>query len=404
MPFPEGALNRLLCVTQNPCALLARAAIGTLLWLALAACQTPKGSPEGADDVIGIGVGAIPGQPGYEEVVRGIDLAIERLHATSPLRFRSRPPTRNAAGAVQVAQELSADPNIMGVVGHPASGGTLEAIPVYADAEHAGANGLVLLSPTASAAQLSGVSPWFFRVAPSDDDAARVVARWALDSLRATRAAIVYRNDAYGREWMSTVATAFTKRGAAVVARKPYLADVTEWDAYAQLLATLRPDVVFFPGDADDALAMLRALRANGVTAPFVGGDATEQMRQHADARGAYYGAFFRPEQATSAEGRWFVARYRARFQRDPDSFAALAYDATMVMGRTIVRGARTRAALRVALEQIGRSTPAVDGVAGPIAFDRAHDMTGRHVVMVRVDAPADTGKASGAIPDGGAN
>ena len=76
VPFPEGALNRLLCVTQNPCALLARAAIGTLLWLALAACQTPKGSPEGADDVIGIGVGAIPGQPGYEEVVRGIDLAI----------------------------------------------------------------------------------------------------------------------------------------------------------------------------------------------------------------------------------------------------------------------------------------------------------------------------------------
>jgi branched-chain amino acid transport system substrate-binding protein len=162
--------------------------------------------------------------------------------------------------------------------------------------------------------------------------------------------------------------------------------------------------VVFFPGDADDALALLRALRANGVTAPFVGGDATEQMRQDADARGAYYGTFFRAEQATSAEGRWFVARYRARFQRDPDSFAALAYDATMVMGRTIVRGARTRAALRVALEQIGRSTPAVDGVVGPIAFDRAHDITGRHVVMVRVDTPADTGKASGAIPDGGAN
>lgn len=350
-----------------------------------------------------IGVGALPGSPGYDDVVRGVELAVERLNGASALRFASRLPERGATGAVQVARQLSADPNVIAVVGHPESGSSIEVIPVYADAEHDGANGVVAMSPTASSPQLSGVNPWFFRVAPSDHDAARVTAEWALDSLRAERAAIVYRNDSYGRDWARTFATTFTKQGASIVIREPYLAGVIEWDAYAQLLAKTRPDVVLFPGDAIDALAFMRALKARGVTAPFIGGDGVEQINRHAEAVGARYVAFFRADRAASAEARWFLARYRERFHRDPDMFAALSYDAAIVLGRTIMAGARSRAALRTALEAIGRGSPPVDGVAGPIAFEANHDIKGRSVVIVRVDrvrGNAD-GESSGA-PDGG--
>jgi branched-chain amino acid transport system substrate-binding protein len=122
------------------------------------------------------------------------------------------------------------------------------------------------------------------------------------------------------------------------------------------------------------------------VTAPFIGGDGAEQIKQHADAIGARYVAFFRADRATSPEARWFLSRYRERFQQDPDMFAALSYDAAIVVGRTIVSGARTRAALRLALEQIGHGAPSVDGVSGRIAFERNHDIQGRNVVIVRVD------------------
>lgn len=393
---------------QNQRASLPRAAAAAALsLLLLSACRSSDSPKAGSSDgTFLIGVGAIPGSPGYEEVVRGVDLAVERLNGASSLRFRSRPPKLDSASAVQVAQQLSADPGVIAVVGHPESGNSIEAIPVYADAEHAGANGVVAISPTASSPQLSGANPWFFRVAPSDNDAARVTAQWAFDSLGARRAAIVYRNDSYGRDWASTFAQTFTRSGATVIAREPYLNGVTEWDAYAQLLARMRPDVVLFPGDAIDALAFLRALKARGVTAPFIGGDGTEQMNQHADAIGARYVAFFRADRATSPEALWFLSRYRERFKQDPDMFAALSYDAAIVMGRTIISGARTRAALRLALEKIGNGAPSVDGVAGRIAFERNHDIKGRSVVIVRVDrvrgntdAPAD----STDTPDGGA-
>ena len=363
------------------------AALALPLLMLLAACRgADRSTADTGDGTILIGVGAVPGRPGYAGVARGVELAAERLNAASAVRFRSRPPKAGSAGAVQVAQELSADPKVIAVVGHPESGNTIEAIPIYADAEHAGANGVVVISPTASSPQLSGVNPWFFRVSPSDDDAARVTAQWTLDSLNAKRAAIVYRNDSYGRDWATTFAQAFTRSGATVVAREPYLTGVTEWDAYAQLLATVRPDVVLFPGDADDALAFIRALKVHGVTAPFIGGDGTEQIHQHADAIGARYVAFFRADRATSPEALWFLSRYRERFKQDPDMFAALSYDAAIVMGRTIISGARTRAALRLALEKIGNGAPSVDGVAGRIAFARNHDIKGRDVVIVRVD------------------
>jgi branched-chain amino acid transport system substrate-binding protein len=376
-----------LLVIQPQRATLPRAIAAALpLLMLLTACGGQERTYAGTrEDPLLIGIGAIPGSPAYAGVVRGVDLAVERLNAASGLRFRSRPPERGAVGAVDVAQQLSADPRVIAVVGHPESGNTIEAIPIYADAEHAGANGVVAISPTASSPQLSDVSPWFFRVAPSDDDAARVTAKWAADSLGATRAAIVYRNDAYGRDWASTFTRAFTQIGGAVIAREPYLTGVTDWDAYAQRFATLRPDVVLFPGDAIDALAFIRALKARGVAAPFIGGDGTEQIKRDTVAIGARYVAFFRADGATGPEAGWFLTRYRERFKQEPDMFAALSYDAALVIGRTIISGARTRAALRDALEAIGNGTPAVEGLAGPIAFARNHDIRGRRVVLVPV-------------------
>jgi branched-chain amino acid transport system substrate-binding protein len=335
------------------------------------------------DGQIAIGVGALPGKPGYESMVRGVQMAVERLNETGAVRFRVRPPERGSTSAVQVAQQLRDDRSVIGVVGHPESGHSIEAIPVYADAEHIGANAVVAISPTASSPRLSGISPWFFRVAPSDADAARYVARWVLDSLHARRAAVIYRNDSYGRDWSTTFSETFTKGGATVITRDPYLSGITEWDAYAQLLAHLKPDVLLFPGDAGDAVDMLRAIHAAGVKVTFIGGDGTEAMRDSSEALGARYVAFFRPEAVTTEEGRTFVRRYQEKYKQEPDMFAAMSYDAALAIGRTVINGARTRPALRHALETLGsKEHPAIEGAGGLIAFERNHDIARRGVVI----------------------
>lgn len=410
MPFLIDGADRLSCVMPSlprpdhsapvlhelrqrtrPRAPIAGRLLTGLLALLPALPGCAGGTASSGDGSLAIGVGAIPGSPNYEQVVHGVELAVERLNAQNPgLRFRVRLPDSTANSAVRVAQQLRDDPAVLAVVGHPESGNTLEAIPVYADAEHAGANAVVAVSPTSSSPRLSGISTWFFRVAPSDADAAGFAARWVRDSLAAQRAVVVYRNDSYGRDWASTFTAAFSADGGAVVMREPYLTDVVEWDAYAAVVAELAPDVVLFPGDGVDALAFMRAMRARTVKVAFVGGDGTGGMRVAAEAAGAHYVSFFETRQGTSPEAMHFLPRYRERHGRDPDMFAALSYDAAIVLGRTIANGARTRSSLRLALEQVGNGAPSVDGVAGRIAFEKNHDIKGRGVVMTRV---------SGAIP-----
>lgn len=395
LPFPQRVPDRLprvislraLCPAtaraRTVAAPPARTILIALSGLLLAAgCQNRSAT---AGSAHAIGVGAIPGTPGYENIVRGIELAVERLNAAGPARFEVRLPPAGVTSPVRLAEQLRQDPAVIAVVGHPESGNTLETVPIYADAEHDGENGVVMVSQTASSPRLSGISPWFFRVAPSDADAARHTAQWVLDTLGGRRAAIVYRNDSYGRDWASTFAETFIKGGGQIDTRDPYLTGVTEWDAYASLLALRKPDVVLFPGDADDALAFLRALRARGVTAPFVGGDGTEGIVRDSIATGAYVAAFFRADRVSSPEAMHFLGRYRERFRQDPDGFAALSYDAAIVIGRTVSGGAGTRSSLRLALERIGNGAPSVDGVVGRIAFEKSHDIKARPVLVTRV-------------------
>lgn len=358
----------------------------------LFACGAVSGAvqnatPGSADGTIAIGVGATPGKPGYEGVTRGLQLAIEVLNADSTVRgvrFAMRAPDASATSAVHIAQQLRDDPSVIAVVGHPESGTSLEAIPVYADEEHDNANAVVAISPTASSPRLTGISPWFFRVAPSDNETARLVAAYVADSLKAKTAAVIYRNDSYGRDWSARFSETFISKEGTVVARMPYLTKITEWDAYALHLKKLGPEVLLFPGDAEDATEMLRALKTHDVRLTFLGGDGTEGIARTHEFPNARYAAFFLPDHATSAEGRRFVERYRARYNEEPDMFAALSYDAALAIGRTVGKGARTRRALREALERLNTAN-AMDGAGGPIAFNAQHDITGRTIVIATV-------------------
>jgi len=347
---------------------------------ALLAC-TPAAVPERE---VAIAVGALPDRPGYTQVVRGVTLAVARLNAEGDITFRVALPADSVASVVALAAAHRADPRVIGVVGHPESGATQVAVPVYANIGAGGHDAVVAVSPTASSPQLSGLSPWFFRVAPSDAAGARDVARYAWDTLRVGIAAVVYRNDAYGRDWAAAFTEAWTARGGTVPIRDPYLAGQTDWGVYAEHVALEDPDIVLFPGDTDDAVPFLRALRAAGARASFIGGDGTEGLAGMPEFAGARYVTFFHAEAATGAEGQRFLADWQAAHREPPDGFAAMAYDAALAIG-TAWRTApdKSRAGVRVALESL-----AIEGAGGRVAFaPGTHDVIGRSVVVRTVPA-----------------
>jgi branched-chain amino acid transport system substrate-binding protein len=369
-----------------------RAAIGQPV-LVLAFVASAGGCSQRTADSheIGIAVALNPQRAGMQSIYNGVQLAVNELNKQYGAQLGARrlvmvKGAPDVSDPVRIADAFREDRRVVGVVGHPESGTTLAAIDEYADAKNDGANGVVAISPTGTSPALTGANRWLFRVCPSDVQASRAVARYLLDSMQARRASVIYRNDAYGKDWAKSFGETYRAGKGVVVQRDPYLQGATAWDAYAGYLRLLKPDVLLFPGSQEDALLALRAMRAAGVTTPFIGGDATSGLEANADEfPDVRYTAFFLARRATSPEAKAFIAAYTAAYKEEPDQRAALAYDAAMLIGRAALEVGADRAKIRDYVESIGRERPAMAGAAGPIAFDANHDAINKPVVIARV-------------------
>jgi branched-chain amino acid transport system substrate-binding protein len=364
---------------------LAMGALALMSWSAsLAGCSGSRS----AGSEIGIGVALDPQRPGMQSIYNGVELAVTQLNGqrgnSRPLRMIKGAP--DVSDPIRIADSLRSNPSVVGVVGHPESVTTLDAIGEYADLKNFGKNAVVAITPTATSPAISGASKWLFRVCPSDVQTSRTVARYVLDSLHASRASVIYRNDSYGKDWAKFFGEAYREGRGVVVQRDPYVAGVTPWDAYASYVKQLRPDVVLFPGSTEDAVLALRAMAAIGISPTLVGGDATSGLEANAaEFPNARYAAFFLARRASTPEAKAFIVAYRQAYKEDPDQRAALAYDAAMLIGRAALEVGPDRAKIRDYIESInGTTRPAVAGVAGPIAFDANHDVN-KPVVVVQV-------------------
>lgn len=86
--------------------------------------------------------------------------------------------------ARQIASEFVQNPNILAVIGHNSSDASIAAAPVYQQ------GGLVMISPTSVARDLSGFGSYIFRTTPSIRVVADTLAQYAIKSARKTNIAI----------------------------------------------------------------------------------------------------------------------------------------------------------------------------------------------------------------------
>ena len=113
--------------------------------------------------------------------------------------------------AKEVAQELTKDPNVIGVIGHVTSAASKEALPEYQKAH------LAMISPTSTSTDLSGDG--FFRTVTSDRVTGENLADYAIKQ-NIKRVVIFYKNDAYGQSLSTAFQNSFTTRGGKIV-KKP---------------------------------------------------------------------------------------------------------------------------------------------------------------------------------------
>jgi len=345
--------------------------------VALAACSRPTGP-------ITIGLAGPFSQPRGASMLRAAQLAVNQINARRgvrgrPLELRVADDSGSEDTAVRVAEQLYADPTVVAVVGHLSSGTTIAAARVYG----AGATPVAMISPSASSPDLSGLSPWVFRVCPSDLQHGPELARFAWQGLGARRAGIIYINNDYGRGVRGTFAAEFTRLGGAVVEADPYVAATLSLEPYLSRMRREGIDVLLIAGERPGAELALREMASLGVRWPVLGGDALTGIEADgALAEGVRISSAYLPDRRDERNAT-FVADYARAFPGlRPDHRGAGAYDAVLLLARAVERAGAGRDAVRDYLAHVGPGRGQFEGVTGTIAFDANGDVRGKTVVI----------------------
>lgn len=286
----------------------------------------------------------------------GIDLALDEInHAGGiggvPVHVITRDDHADGSDAARIAGEFVANPAIIAVIGHAGSAAEVSAAHVY-DGGH-----LPAVATTPSSPDITGISPWVFRMASSDSVNGMTLARFASslsDSLhRRSRVAVLYHNDAYGRG----LSDAFVRNFNGDILSADPIGSDTDLEPYISYLKTHSPDIVFVASDEDLGIKLLREARRDKLNTTFLGGDGWQGVVGDSASEGVFIGTPFTAQSAGAAT-RKFAAAFTARYGMVPDAHAALAYDAMRLIARALASGATSRASVRKYLANLSQANP----------------------------------------------
>lgn len=292
--------------------------------------------------------------------------------------------------AANVSRKLAGDKSVAIVVGH------FNSTCSNASKEEYNRKGVVQFTPASTNVSVCAGSPWTFRNLYRDDYQGLFLARYAKQVLGAKRAAVFFDNDDYGKGLMEAFSAEAAKIGLEMLEPIPYLRERTQdFKPLASQVAEKGADVVFVSGLYNEAALIAKALRNDlGLQMPIVAGDGVMnddfiKIAERA-AEGVYVTTPFLFEAAKeNAAAKAFFESFNESYGKNPDTWAALAYDAVGMALVAIGEVGTEREAIRDWLAAVTTRDKAYNGITGPTWFDAEGDCPskGAHVAVVKAGA-----------------
>lgn len=355
------------------------AASACAIFVVAGCSRLAPGAARVADTVyVGVAVG-LDNPERYVDVFKGVQLALDDLNArrpagAPPLALRRAP--ADARTHLDVASAFVRDSSVVAVVGHTESEPTIDAAAIYEDRVGGGERAMAAVTPTANGTMVTRINDWIFRVAPLGTRQAEVLARFAADSLRLRRMAVLYRNDASGKDFSRAFVETFARAGGTVIERDPFVEAFPEFEAYAIRMVRRGVQGVVIVGNAPEGRRAIQAIRAAGGTPAVLVNNApgASDTAARRDFRGVHYvQTFVASESGDSATTR-FTRGFTRAYGHVPDQWGALSYDAAMLIGRAVHEAGADRRRVRDWIASVGREREPYEGVTGRIRFDEHGD------------------------------
>ncbi len=354
-----------------------------------AAQGTAPATPPAESDTIVIGeVGSLTGSEATFGISarNGIEMALNEANEAGgvkgkKLAVRVYDSQGKPEEAAQAVTRLIAQDKVAVIIGEAASSVSM------AMAEKAQAAKVPQITYTSTAPEVTQKGDYIFRVCFIDPFQGRVMAKFARENLKLNQVAVLTDNkSAYSIGLAKVFVEEFTKAGGKITSNESYSKGDTDFRAQLTAIKQLKPEAVFVPGYYTDVGLIARQAREVGLKVPLLGGDGWESEKLFELGGSALEGSYFSNHYALDNPDpllKAFAEKYQKAYGSQPDSVAALAYDATKLAVDAMKRAPDLSGpALRDAIA----ATKDFPGVAGKITINANRDAEKQAVVLKVVD------------------
>jgi len=282
--------------------------------------------------------------------------------------------------AATAATKLINQNRVVAMLGEVASTRSKAAAPICQ------ANGIPMISPSSTNPGVTQIGDYIFRVCFIDPFQGAVMAKFAADTLKVKKVAILVdvRND-YSVGLQTFFREHFKQLGGQVVSEQSYSEGDSDFHAQLTQIRSANPEAIYVPGYYTEVGTIARQARELGMTAPLLGGDGWDSPKLWEIGGQALNGCYFSNHYSTDDPSplvQNFVNGYKRRYKQVPDALAALGYDAAKILVDAMRRAGSTDGAkVRDALA----ATKDFQGVTGTISINKERNAV-KPAVVLKVD------------------
>ena len=276
-----------------------------------------------------------------------------------------------------VVKKLISRDKVAVILGEITSGRTLEAAPIAQAAK------IPILSPGATNPDVTAKGNYIFRICFIDDFQGTVMAKFARETLKLKRVAILSSvSSAQSVGLAKYFRERFTSPTTVIAAEQKYGEGDKDFRAQLTAIKAAGADGIFVPGYYAEAALICKQARDLGLTLPLLGVDGWESPDLVAiagtAAEGCYLSTHYSPESKSPAVVA-FNQRFQKRWGIGSNALSVLGYDSAMLAIDAIRRAGSTDGAkIRDALA----TTVNYPAVTGSITFDTNRNPTKNAVVL----------------------
>lgn len=351
--------------------------------------EKTEGTKETAKIPVGINVELSGDVASYgTNAANGAMLAIEEINkAGGVLGKQLNPLKRDCQSKADEAMNLSAalvDEKIIAQIGPLTSGNVAGSTPIMMSKK------VPLIAPAATAVNVTvddktkKVNEYIFRVCYLDSDQSNRMAEFAIKELKVKKAAIFgSTSDEYAKGLAKYFKESFEKSGGTIVANEGFVNGDKDFKAALTKIKGKNPEFIYVPGYYNEVAVLIKQARDLGITAPIGGGDGWDspdmvKVAGAAALNNTYFTNHYSVEDPDPAI-QAFVKAYQAKYNKVPDSFAALGYDSAKLLAQAIKdAGAADPVKVKDALAKIKD----FKGITGTMSINAQHNPVKKIVVI----------------------